>query len=131
MGELMLQGSGSDVGKSVLVAGLCRVFTNRWLRARPCKPQNISNNAAIIGDLPSTASSQKKAGCRSFKPRPLRKLSHGSLPRQCAPATCKNRQTVMLKTSHTQVNQLLDPDDGNVSIATLQRAAAIIDRLTS
>ena len=50
MGALMLQGTGSDVGKSVLVAGLCRALTNRGLRVRPFKPQNMSNNAAVTVD---------------------------------------------------------------------------------
>ncbi|CAN5455661.1 cobyric acid synthase [soil metagenome] len=50
MGAVMLQGTGSDVGKSVLVAGLCRALVHRGLRVMPFKPQNMSNNAAVTVD---------------------------------------------------------------------------------
>ncbi|HEY0571770.1 MAG TPA: cobyric acid synthase CobQ, partial [Enterovirga sp.] len=50
MRAIMLQGTGSDVGKSLLVAGLCRAFRNRGHAVRPFKPQNMSNNAAVTAD---------------------------------------------------------------------------------
>jgi adenosylcobyric acid synthase len=48
--SLMIQGTGSDVGKSLIVAGLARAYTNRGLNVRPFKPQNMSNNAAVTAE---------------------------------------------------------------------------------
>ena len=50
MKALMIQGAGSNVGKSLLVAGLCRAARLRGLSVAPFKPQNMSNNAAVTLD---------------------------------------------------------------------------------
>ena len=48
--SIMIQGAGSNVGKSVIVAGLARAFRHRGLSDAPFKPQNMSNNAAVTVD---------------------------------------------------------------------------------
>ena len=48
--SFMVMGTGSDVGKSLIVAGLARAFSNRGLKVMPFKPQNMSNNAAVTED---------------------------------------------------------------------------------
>jgi adenosylcobyric acid synthase len=44
---IMIQGTGSNVGKSMIVAGLIRACVKRGMAVRPFKPQNMSNNAAV------------------------------------------------------------------------------------
>jgi adenosylcobyric acid synthase len=63
---IMLMGTGSDVGKSLIATGLCRAYNRRGLKVLPFKPQNMSNNAAVTvdgGEIGRAQALQARAAC--------------------------------------------------------------------
>ncbi len=88
---LMIQGTASDVGKSLLVAGLCRAYRRRGLAVRPFKAQNMSNNAAV------TADSDAPPGSDGEQPRGEIGRAQALQARACGVAPSIHMNPVLLK----------------------------------
>ena len=110
---VMLQGTGSDVGKSLLVAGLCRAYSRRGLAVRPFKPQNMSNNAAVAADGGEIGRAQALQA------------------RACGVVPSRHMNPVLLKPQGDQTSQLIVQGEMRGSLAARDYWGAKQDLMTA
>jgi len=97
----MIQGTASDVGKSMLVAGLCRAYRRRGLIVRPFKAQNMSNNAAVTKD------SDAALGADGIQPHGEIGRAQALQARACGVAPSIHMNPVLLKPQTTSGSQVV------------------------
>ena len=123
---LMIQGTGSSVGKSLLVAGLCRLARRRGIRVAPFKPQNMSNNAAVCVDGGEIGRAQAlQARAAGLEPR------HDLNPVLLKPQTDRGAQVVVqgrvIGTFDAEEYQAVRPRFRASVLESFQRLAADYD----
>lgn len=123
MGGLMIQGTTSDAGKSILVAGLCRILKRQGFSVAPFKPQNMSLNSAVTldGGEVGRAQALQAAACglephTDFNPVLLK------------PSSDMNSQVII---NGQAVSQLAAKEFGNIKSLAFQSVLDAYHRLTS
>ena len=117
----MIQGAGSNVGKSLFVAGLARALTQRGLKVAPFKPQNMSNNAAVTTDGGEIGRAQALQA-RACRLEPMTDMN----PILLKPETEKGAQVVVQGQRFTTVEAR---DYGKLKPQLLPRVLESFDRL--